>query len=293
MPAPPGLVLVLHSKATFVRDSITAGKFPTAAQTATFIRTAVAEMLPHIRLAPPIVAQRLKDGFAGIGWDVAANAPAAGGTGPPVAADILAFFDGSFMSLRPTLQAANQAVEIAKQVASEADREKCFLDEEELNGGCLSSKQAKQLAVLQEKLPHLHSLVLQSEAVASAVAAVAPAEELAAAGLASTQRKTQLEAVAQKAAATKQSMMPGTSGVGSGKRNGTRGNSGGGGYRTGGGGQGGGAGDGKTIEFSREEDKIVEAGSLKKGAYILLDGRACRIREQPSASKTGKHGHGA
>merc|ERR1719199_186954 len=34
----------------------------------------------------------------------------------------------------------------------------------------------------------------------------------------------------------------------------------------------------------------VEAGSIRKGGYIMIKGKACKVRDV-STSKTGKHGH--
>ena len=53
MAAPAALLLVLHSKAEFVRGNIAAGKVPSAPQTAAFIREVVVALGPHIRGAPP------------------------------------------------------------------------------------------------------------------------------------------------------------------------------------------------------------------------------------------------
>ena len=36
--------------------------------------------------------------------------------------------------------------------------------------------------------------------------------------------------------------------------------------------------------------KIVNAGSIKEGSYIIIDGAACRVMDMQS-SKSGKHGH--
>merc|ERR1712167_550860 len=34
----------------------------------------------------------------------------------------------------------------------------------------------------------------------------------------------------------------------------------------------------------------VEAGQIRKGGYIMIKGKACKVRDV-STSKTGKHGH--
>merc|ERR1711990_1339578 len=34
----------------------------------------------------------------------------------------------------------------------------------------------------------------------------------------------------------------------------------------------------------------VEAGSIRKGGYIMIKGKACKVKDV-SVSKTGKHGH--
>merc|ERR1712094_23078 len=36
--------------------------------------------------------------------------------------------------------------------------------------------------------------------------------------------------------------------------------------------------------------QAVEAGSIRKGGYIMIKGKACKVRDV-STSKTGKHGH--
>jgi translation initiation factor 5A len=36
--------------------------------------------------------------------------------------------------------------------------------------------------------------------------------------------------------------------------------------------------------------KVVSAGTLKEGSYVVIDGVACRVNDV-STSKTGKHGH--
>merc|ERR1712138_377605 len=36
--------------------------------------------------------------------------------------------------------------------------------------------------------------------------------------------------------------------------------------------------------------QAVEAGSIRKGGYIMIKGKACKVKDV-STSKTGKHGH--
>jgi translation initiation factor 5A len=39
-----------------------------------------------------------------------------------------------------------------------------------------------------------------------------------------------------------------------------------------------------------DEIKLTHAGGLKKGSYLLIDGRACQVRDTQT-SRPGKHGH--
>jgi translation initiation factor 5A len=41
-----------------------------------------------------------------------------------------------------------------------------------------------------------------------------------------------------------------------------------------------------TISLTRKE-----AGQLKKGNYLLVEGEVCRVTSEPQHSKSGKHGH--
>eukprot|EP01047_Picozoa_sp_COSAG01_P062519 COSAG01_NODE_7963_length_2974_cov_2.990609_4_plen_159_part_00 len=112
---PPGLLLALHRRAELVRGHIEAGRRPSPAQTAQFIRETVGELGPHIRSGgcPARAARALKEGLSGVGWHVQTNSPAAGSAGPPSAEELLKLFDGSFATLRPTLPAAQAAVQAA------------------------------------------------------------------------------------------------------------------------------------------------------------------------------------
>merc|ERR1711912_24298 len=59
---------------------------------------------------------------------------------------------------------------------------------------------------------------------------------------------------------------------------------------------------GRTINMSDDEYAMnegdagaslthqVEAGQIRKGGYIMIKGKACKVRDV-STSKTGKHGH--
>merc|ERR1711896_108755 len=46
----------------------------------------------------------------------------------------------------------------------------------------------------------------------------------------------------------------------------------------------------ETTESGASDTHMVEAGQIRKGGYIMVKGKACKVRDV-SVSKTGKHGH--
>merc|ERR1712054_338238 len=46
----------------------------------------------------------------------------------------------------------------------------------------------------------------------------------------------------------------------------------------------------ETTESGASDRHSVEAGQIRKGGYIMIKGKACKVKEV-SVSKTGKHGH--
>merc|ERR1719201_2808844 len=46
----------------------------------------------------------------------------------------------------------------------------------------------------------------------------------------------------------------------------------------------------ETTESGASDTHMVEAGSIRKGGYIMIKGKACKVKDV-SVSKTGKHGH--
>ena len=71
------ILLLLASKAAFVRSQLDAGKVPTAPMLAAFLQALVQELMPHVKAAQPSVGETLKAGLAALGWSVASNAPSA------------------------------------------------------------------------------------------------------------------------------------------------------------------------------------------------------------------------
>ena len=285
MAAPPPLLLVLHSKAEFVRGNIAAGKVPSAPQTAAFIREVVNALGPHIRGAPPATVAALRSGFGSVGWDVAANAPAPG-TAPPAAAAILELLAGTFAKLRPTLEAARGAKAQAATALSEGERELSFLEEDAAEGG-LSAKQAKRLESLRGSIPSLTEALAAATELEAVVETSAGTEEVEALAAAERQQSTRIAATT--AAMGSSAARRGGGGGGGGK--GGPGGSGGGGRPNGGAGGGAGgaaAASGASGDVS-SDISLVEASSLRKGGYLLINERPCRIKDL-SSSKTGKHG---
>merc|ERR1712178_612076 len=46
----------------------------------------------------------------------------------------------------------------------------------------------------------------------------------------------------------------------------------------------------ETTESGASDTHMVEAGQIRKGGYIMVKGKACKVKDV-SVSKTGKHGH--
>merc|ERR1712178_598040 len=46
----------------------------------------------------------------------------------------------------------------------------------------------------------------------------------------------------------------------------------------------------ETTESGASDTHMVEAGQIRKGGYIMIKGKACKVKDV-STSKTGKHGH--
>merc|ERR1712025_1299612 len=46
----------------------------------------------------------------------------------------------------------------------------------------------------------------------------------------------------------------------------------------------------ETTESGASDTHMVEAGQIRKGGYIMIKGKACKVKDV-SVSKTGKHGH--
>merc|ERR1712097_58190 len=46
----------------------------------------------------------------------------------------------------------------------------------------------------------------------------------------------------------------------------------------------------ETTESGASDTHMVEAGQIRKGGYIMVKGKPCKVRDV-SVSKTGKHGH--
>merc|ERR1712144_69144 len=46
----------------------------------------------------------------------------------------------------------------------------------------------------------------------------------------------------------------------------------------------------ETTESGASDTHMVEAGQIRKGGYIMVKGKACKVKSV-SVSKTGKHGH--
>merc|ERR1712195_370903 len=46
----------------------------------------------------------------------------------------------------------------------------------------------------------------------------------------------------------------------------------------------------ETGDAGAADQHMVEAGQIRKGGYIMIKGKACKVRDV-SVSKTGKHGH--
>merc|ERR1712149_161816 len=46
----------------------------------------------------------------------------------------------------------------------------------------------------------------------------------------------------------------------------------------------------ETTESGASDTHMVEAGQIRKGGYIMVKGKACKVKDL-SVSKTGKHGH--
>ena len=46
----------------------------------------------------------------------------------------------------------------------------------------------------------------------------------------------------------------------------------------------------ETTDSGASETVSVEAGQIRKGGYIMVKGKPCKVRDV-SVSKTGKHGH--
>merc|ERR1711908_121743 len=46
----------------------------------------------------------------------------------------------------------------------------------------------------------------------------------------------------------------------------------------------------ETTESGASDTHMVDAGQIRKGGYIMIKGKACKVKDV-SVSKTGKHGH--
>ena len=88
------LLLLLASKRDFVKTALDAGKVPTPSMLASFLQALVQEIAPHIKVAQPSAVTVLRSGLTTLGWNVAANAPAAG-SAPPQPGDVLGFLDAA------------------------------------------------------------------------------------------------------------------------------------------------------------------------------------------------------
>ena len=92
------LLLLLASKRDFVKTALEAGKVPTPSMLASFLQALVQEIAPHIKVAQPSAVTALRSGLTTLGWNVAANAPAAG-SAPPQPGDVLGFLDGALADM--------------------------------------------------------------------------------------------------------------------------------------------------------------------------------------------------
>jgi hypothetical protein len=301
MAAAPALLLILHAKAAFIEQNIAAGRVPSAPQTASFIREAVAALGPHTAKASPAVRNALKQSFSLVGWDVLTNAPAGGSTGPPTPTQLLELFQRSFADLRPTLKATRDAAAAAAKALADERRELAFVEEDAAEGSS-GAKVQKKLDSLRQRVSTLEATVEAAGALATAVEAASAEGEAASLDQAEVEAEQQRAArvAAMTSAAGGSGRAGGThdSGRGRGRGGASRGGRGRGGqaaaaaaapapaYASGG---GGGGGAPPSPELSADVS-IVEASSLRKGGYVLLNDRPCRIKDL-STAKTGKHGH--
>eukprot|EP00966_Prymnesium_polylepis_P131442 3040037-Prymnesium_polylepis.1 len=315
------ILLLLDSKLAFVQGMLDAGKLPSAQQIAAFLQALVQELKPHIKDSPPPTADALKVGFAGMGWDVATNSPAAG-SAPPQPSDLIRFLEAALVAAMPDLMSARTAAVQANKALQEELSELSHMEEEALDSG-LSSKQEKQLEACRAKISTLRAAASDAAKVVAVLEARCSDDQRAAADeAAAATREMEALRVAQ---ATKDAAAAAAGGGGGGGRGrggggkggGGKGGSGKGGSGKGGGeggrgkGGGGGKGDGSSesspeaaakqpsaedaIALLRTTDiTLVDASDLRVRGYVLLpvsgSDQPCRIQEL-TTSKTGKHGH--
>ena len=127
--APTPLLLLLASKASFVKQQLDAGKVPAPPVLAAFLQQLVSELLPHVKAAPSSVGDALKAGLAAVGWNVGTNAPTPGSSSPQPEA-ILGFLDGALSNLMPDVVAARQASSEASKALAVEERELHMMEEE-------------------------------------------------------------------------------------------------------------------------------------------------------------------
>eukprot|EP00936_MAST-01D_sp_MAST-1D-sp1_P001018 g1018.t1 len=294
---PPSAHALLKERAAFVSAKLDAGERPTPAQIAAFLRSLVSQLVPFLtaELTPAPTTQRLERVVSrlehDLGWSFGKNAPIS--VAPPTAEKLLAFLRSAAADVigeasaivpsrapaprspasLPSPPCANavkpvpsvaDATAAVQRVARELARESRELEdlEDEMGEEDLSEKQRRKVAAklekLQARVAALDQSHRQAKQILQAARARAPPGELEAEAAARGGPETVAVGGRGGGACNSASQSPAT----------------GGGVR----------------QPSEDETAPQPASSLKKGNYVMVRGRVCRVASV-STSKSGKHGH--
>eukprot|EP00729_Bicosta_minor_P017637 gene17637-28084_t len=277
---------LLKSKAGFVREQLDKGNTPSPPQIAKFLGSVVTELGSHVRVVGAAAAD-IRPLIEGLGWSVPTNSPVPG-SAPPTAVAVLEALDACIAAATvkyeesiPSLAEAEQAVAASKITLAAEERELGFV-EEDMDQEDISEKQYAKAEAKQRKLAasvaSLRAQVAGAEGMVALAATVASPADLAARA---ERKRAAVQSAAVAAAAKSARKQPASVLQGGGR---------GGGYASGGGG-GAHAAVKKAALVQPDSNSVefVQANELRKGDYILINGRVCRVGDY-STSKTGKHG---